>query len=101
PSGKTVDRGIVIEARDGKYSLKLTRYVTSESNITTNAGGFANDFNWWIGSYMNFTNMFDPAIQGGPVWGPLKGGSNIEQYMFSDDVSVQSPELAERQAKAI
>jgi outer membrane receptor protein involved in Fe transport len=101
PSGKTVDRGIVIETRDGKYSLKLTRYVTSESNITTNAGGFANDFNWWIGSYMNFTNMFDPAIQGGPVWGPLKGGSNIEQYMFSDDVSVQSPELAERQAKAV
>lgn len=101
PSGKTVDRGIVLETRDGKYSLKFSRYVTSEANITTNAGSFANDFNWWIGSYMNFTNMFDPAIQGGPVWGPLKGGSNIEQYMFSDDVTVQSPALAERQAKAL
>ncbi len=101
PSGKTVDRGIVIETRDGKYSLKLTRYVTSEQNITTNAGSFANDFNWWMGSLVNFTNMFDPAIQGGPVWGPLKGGSNIEQYMFSDDVSVQSPALAARQAAAL
>jgi hypothetical protein len=50
---------------------------------------------------VNFTNMFDPAIQGGPVWGPLKGGSNIEQYMFSDDVSVQSPVLAAQQAKAL
>lgn len=101
PSGKTIDRGIVIGTRDGRYSLKVVRYVTSESNITTNAGGFANDFNWWIGSLVNFTNMFDPAIQGGPVWGPLKGGSNIEQYMFSDDVSVQSAALAARQASAL
>jgi outer membrane receptor protein involved in Fe transport len=104
PSGKTIDRGIVIETRDGKYSLKVNRYVTSESNITTNAGAFANDFNWWMGSLVNFTNMFDPSIQGGPVWGGpggLKSGDNIEQYMFSDDVSVQSPELAARQAKAV
>ncbi len=101
PSGKTVDRGVVIETRDGKYSLKISRYVTSEQNITTNAGSFANDFNWWMGGVVNFTNMFDPAIQGGPVWGPLKGGSNIEQYMFSDDVSVQSAALAARQKAAI
>ncbi|HUJ42347.1 MAG TPA: TonB-dependent receptor plug domain-containing protein [Opitutaceae bacterium] len=101
PSGKTVDRGIVIGTRDGKYALKISRYVTSEANITTNAGSFANDFNWWMGSLVNFTNMFDPSIQGGPVWGPLKGGGNIEQYMFSDDVSVQSPALAARQASAL
>lgn len=101
PSGKTVDRGVVIETRDGKYSLKISRYVTSESNISTNAGSFANDFNWWIGGVVNFTNMFDPAIQGGPVWGPLKGGSNIEQYSFSDDVSVQSPALKAQQTAAI
>lgn len=101
PSGKTIDRGIVIGTRDGKYSLKVGRYVTSEANISTNAGGFANDFNWWMGGVVNFTNMFDPSIQGGPVWGPLKGGSNIMQYMFSDDVSVQSPALAARQAAAI
>jgi hypothetical protein len=57
-----------------------------------------------MGSLVNFTNMFDPSIQGGPVWGGpggLKSGDNIEQYMFSDDVSVQSPELAARQAKAV
>jgi outer membrane receptor protein involved in Fe transport len=101
PSGKTVDRGIVIATRDGKYALKVGRYVTSESNITTNAGSFANDFNWWMGSLVNFTNMFDPAIQGGPVWGPLKSGSNIEQYMFSDDVSVQSPALKAQQTAAL
>ena len=101
PSGKTIDRGIVIETRDGKYSLKVGRYVTSEANITTNAGSFANDFNWWMGGVVNFTNMFDPAIQGGPVWGPLKGGSNIEQYMFSDDTAVQSAPLAAKQKAAI
>ncbi|OIR03992.1 catecholate siderophore receptor Fiu precursor [mine drainage metagenome] len=101
PSGKTIDRGIVISTRDGKYSLKINRYVTSERNITTNAGSFANDFNWWMGSLVNFTNMFDPAIQGGPVWGPLKGGSNIEQYTFSDDVSVQSAALKAQQTAAL
>ena len=31
----------------------------------------------------------------------MKSGSNIEQYMFSDDVSVQSPALAARQASAV
>ncbi len=101
PSGKTIDRGIVLATRDGKYSLKIGHYVTSESNITSNAGSFANDFNWWMGGVVNFTNMFDPSIQGGPVWGPLKGGSNIEQYAFSDDVAVQSPALKAQQASAI
>ena len=101
PSGKTIDRGIVIGTRDGKYSVKVGRYVTSEQNISSSAGAFANDFNFWINGLVNFTNMFDPAIQGGPVWGPLKSGSNIEQYMLSDDVAVQSPALAAQQAAAI
>jgi outer membrane receptor protein involved in Fe transport len=101
PSGKTVDRGIMIETRDGKYSLKVSRYVTSMANITTSAGSFANDFNWWMGGLVNFTNMFDPAIQGGPVWGPMKSGANIEQYMFSDSTTTQSPALAAQQTKAL
>lgn len=101
PSGKTIDRGIVINTRDGKYSLKVTRYVTSEQNISTAAGGFANDFNWFMYGLVGFTNMFDPAIQGGPIWGPLKSGSNIEQYSFSDDVSVQSPQNLADQTAAI
>jgi len=101
PSGKTVDRSIVIATRDGKYSLKFTRYVTSEQNISTKAGGFANDFNWFMYGLVGFTNMFDPAIQGGPIWGPLKSGSNIEQYSFSDDVSVQSPQNLADQTNAI
>jgi len=101
PSGKTIDRGVVLSTRDGKYSIRYAHYVTSMANITTNAGSFANDFNWWMGGVVNFTNMFDPSIQGGPVWGPMKSGSNIEQYMFSDDTAVQSPALAARQAAAI
>ncbi|MEJ1973082.1 MAG: hypothetical protein WDM96_11675 [Lacunisphaera sp.] len=101
PSGKTIDRGIVVATRDGKYSLKVTRYVTSEQNISSGAGGFANDLNWFMYSLVGYTNMFDPTIQGGPVWGPLKSGSNIEQYAFSDDVSVQSPQNLADQTAAI
>lgn len=101
PSGKTYDRSVTIATRDQKYSLKVGKYVTSQKNITSLNNVFANDFNWWIGSLTNYTNMFDPAIQGGPVWGPMKSGANIQQYMFSDSTTTQSPELAARQAAAI
>src|SRR5690606_14497124 len=29
PSGKTIDRGILLESRDGKYSLKVNKFITS------------------------------------------------------------------------
>ncbi|HVZ66588.1 MAG TPA: TonB-dependent receptor plug domain-containing protein [Lacunisphaera sp.] len=101
PSGKTIDRSVVVATRDGKYSLRVTRYVTSEQNISTAAGGFANDFNWFMYGLVGFTNMFDPAIQGGPIWGPLKSGNNIEQYSFSDDTVVQSAQNLADQTAAI
>lgn len=101
PSGKTIDRGIVIATRDGKYSLKINRYVTSEANISAPGGGLAGEINWWMYSLVGFTNMFDPSIQGGPIWGPLKSGSNIEQYAFSDDVTTQSAAQLADQTAAI
>jgi hypothetical protein len=66
PSGKTIDKGIQIETRDGKYSLKVNRYVTSTKNGTgTNSGAFG----YGLGSFMGYnaiwTNVWDYHIGNG------------------------------------
>ena len=59
PSGKTIERGILLETRDGKYSLKINRY---ETNITNGeyAGGtaFAADLANFVGNTFYFANAF-------------------------------------------
>jgi outer membrane receptor protein involved in Fe transport len=66
PSGKTIDKGIIIATRDGKYSLKVNRYVTSIKNATsTNSGAFG----YGLGSFMGYnaiwTNVWDYHIGNG------------------------------------
>ena len=58
PEGKTIDRAILLETRDGKYSLKLTKYETSSKNGSSSAINAA----WFIGSSQawaaNWVNRF-------------------------------------------
>jgi len=37
PEGRTIDKGILIETRDGRYSLKLNKYTTSALNAGSSA----------------------------------------------------------------
>ena len=59
PSGKTIERGILLETRDNKYSLKINRYVTTIANGEY-AGGtaFAKDLSDFVGNTMYFANAF-------------------------------------------
>ena len=44
PSGRTVDKGVLLETRDGRFSLKLNQYETTATNASSSAlsnGGFA------------------------------------------------------------
>ncbi len=60
PSGKTIDRGIQIETRDGRYSLKINRYVTSLKDATgTNSGQFGSN----LGVFMNYANVWTNIFQ--------------------------------------
>lgn len=59
PSGKTIDRGILLETKDGKYSLKINRYVNDSKLISTPALSYS----WFIGSSQawggNWANRFE------------------------------------------
>lgn len=59
PAGKTIDKGILIETRDGKYSLKVNRYVTTVTNGTNpNSATFASELNSFVGNTAFFNNRF-------------------------------------------
>jgi hypothetical protein len=107
PAGKTIERGILIESRDSRYSLKINRYVTTITNGEY-AGGraFSQDLANWVGNTMYFSNAFyyhndqngnfaqsDPAHRvnnpgigpdGGPVGAPGRydNGANAAGYYY-------------------
>ncbi len=65
PSGKTIDRGVRIETKDGKYSLRVNRYVTSNQNATStqiNAAAIGS----WMQLTQNYANVFEYNIR---PWG--------------------------------
>lgn len=37
PAGKTIDRGILIESRDGRYSLKINKFITTLTDASSSA----------------------------------------------------------------
>jgi hypothetical protein len=59
PSGKTVDKGILLETKNGKYSLKINKYETSAVNASSSALGGT----WFIGTSQawsaNCVNRFE------------------------------------------
>ncbi len=59
PSGKTIDRGILIETKDGKYSLKINKFITALKNASSSA--FQNGY--FIGQSQqyggNWANQFE------------------------------------------
>jgi len=57
PSGKTIDRGILLETRDRRYFLKLNKYVTYSYNANStqiNASAIGN----WMQLTQNYANIF-------------------------------------------
>jgi outer membrane receptor protein involved in Fe transport len=59
PSGVTRDEGILLETKDGKFSLKINKYETSSTNASSQALGGS----WFIGSSQawagNWVNRFE------------------------------------------
>ncbi|HWA85010.1 MAG TPA: TonB-dependent receptor plug domain-containing protein [Opitutus sp.] len=56
PSGKTVDKGILLESADGKYSLKINKYETASVNASSaglNGGWFIGASQVWAGNWVN------------------------------------------------
>jgi hypothetical protein len=65
PAGKTIDQGVRLETKDGRYALRVNRYETSNSNASStqiNAASIGN----WMQLTQNFANVFEYNIR---PWG--------------------------------
>ncbi len=74
PGGKTIDRGIRIDTRDGKYSLKVNRFVTTITNGVNPSGqAFAQSLANFVGFSAYYGNVFyyhtdqSTPLQAGPT----------------------------------
>lgn len=65
PAGKTIDHGIRLETRDGRFAVRVNRYETSNTNANStqiNAASIGN----WMQLTQNFANVFGYNIK---PWG--------------------------------
>ncbi|KAF0095781.1 MAG: TonB-dependent receptor plug [Puniceicoccaceae bacterium 5H] len=65
PAGETTDKGFMISTRDGRYSLRVTRYETEVTNATSTALNDPNAIGTWMQMGANFVNVFEYDIGGG------------------------------------
>jgi hypothetical protein len=74
PAGKTIERGIMIESRDGRFALKVNRYVTGITNGSNPDGtSFAAELANFVGNSAYYGNVFyyhtdqSTPLQAGPT----------------------------------
>ena len=64
PQGRTTDRGVLLETKDGRFSLRVNRYVTSAKNASSSGLGGA----WFLGTSQawagNWANVFEYDLGG-------------------------------------
>jgi hypothetical protein len=64
PSGKTIDRGIVLASKDGRYSLRVNHYETQNLNATSSQISVA-AIGSWMALGANYANVFEYNIISG------------------------------------
>ena len=114
PAGKTIERGILIETRDGRFSFKVNRYVTGITNGSNPDGtSFAAELANFVGNSAYYGNVFyyhtdqSTPLQAGPtsvqsanpgigpdggVPGLAVGGEGSGWYFDSDNYHTQAME---------
>ena len=64
PQGRTTDKGVIIETKDGRFSLRVNRYETSARNANSSGLGGA----WFLGTSQawagNWANVFEFDLGG-------------------------------------
>jgi hypothetical protein len=74
PAGKTIERGIRLDTRDGRFSLKINRYVTTITNgVNPDGQSFAQSLANFVGDSAYYGNVFyyhtdqSTPLQAGPT----------------------------------
>lgn len=102
PGGTTIERGILLESKDGKYSLKVNKFKTEAKNANSSGLGGA----WFIGSSQtwagNWANRFEfnwtSDTSAGAVLTP---DPNNSQYNYARDTGETLAQAQAREAAAI
>lgn len=84
PAGTTKDLGILLETKDGKYSLKVNKYETEVLNASSNALNGS----WFIGASQqwsgNWVNIFELNWNGGDASTAAGAGQTSSRYDWGD-----------------
>jgi hypothetical protein len=122
PSGKTIERGILLETRDGRLSLKVNRYVTGITNGSNpNGTSFAAELANFVGNSAYYGNVFyyhtdqSTPLQAGPtsvaspnpgigpdgaVAGAAVGGEGAGWYFDANNQHTQAMETLQNASTA-
>lgn len=90
PAGKTVDHGVRLETKDGRFALRVNRYETSNFNANStqiNAASIGN----WMQLTQNFANVFQYNIL---PWGydaTAAGQTGSATDIFNGNTGVWQP----------
>ena len=84
PAGTTKDLGILLETKDGKYSLKVNKYETEVLNANSNSL----NGDWFIGASQqwsgNWVNIFELNWNGGDASTAANPGETSSRYDWGD-----------------
>ncbi len=84
PAGNTKDLGILLETKDGKYSLKVNKYETAVNNASSNSLNGS----WFIGASQqwsgNWVNIFELNWNGGDSSTAANPGETSSRYDWQD-----------------
>ncbi len=103
PKGVTKDAGILLETKDGKYSLKINKYQTDATAATSTAMSY----NWFIGSSQawmaNWVNRYEFNWKSDNNSGAIVGPNDPTntQYNYGQAPGESPADAATREANVI
>jgi outer membrane receptor protein involved in Fe transport len=99
PAGQTHDRGILLETKNGKFSLKVNKYKTTVINATSSGLGGS----WFIGTSQawagNWANIFEHNLGGDTI--QTQGQGDPGRYTYGAGPGETVDQAAAREAAAI
>ena len=100
PQGRTTDRGILLETKDGKFSLRVNRYVTSAMNASSSGLGGS----WFLGTSQawagNWANIFEFDLGGSTLDTANQGSTGRFTYSPAPGETQDQADARERAAVA-
>jgi hypothetical protein len=84
PAGTTKDLGVLLETKDGKYSMKVNKYETAVTNANSSGLGGS----WFLGASQqwsgNWVNIFEFNWNGGDATTAAAPGVDSSRYNWQD-----------------